>query len=133
MGQLINLKCEKCGYETNLGVGAGVTFSNLEKVIDLFDNQTQEKIRAAVNANGGRGWTIYKEIGICEKCGKISAIAVFKMADTAGKELLYHSKCACGSGSIDLKDYEKALSGELSINCPLCGDVLVITEQGYWD
>ena len=133
MGQLVNLKCEKCGYETNLGVGAGVTFNNLEKVIDLFEKDTQEKIRAAVKANGGRGWTVSKEIGICEKCGKISAIAVFKMTDPSGKELLYHSKCACGSGSIDLKEYEMVLSGELLITCPMCGDVMVITEQGHWD
>lgn len=131
MGMLVNLKCNKCGYETNLGLGGGRTFNRLDSVISFFDKETQTKIREIVD--GGADWNVYKEIGICEKCGKISAIAVFRATDATGKKVEYHSKCACGSNSIDLKDFMQVLDGKEIINCPACGDALEATLTGYWD
>ena len=132
MGMLVNLKCNKCGYETNLGLGGGRTFNRLESVISFFEKEIQTKIRELVDG-GVNTWNVYKEIGICEKCGKISIVAVFKATDTAGKMVEYHSRCACGSYSIDLKDFMLVLDGKETIYCPACGDVLEATHTGYWD
>ncbi len=131
MGKLVNLKCNKCGYETNLGLGGGRLFINLDAVISSFDKEIQTKIREIVD--GGAAWNVNKEIGICEKCGKISAITVFTATDATGKKVEYHSRCACGSYSIDLKDFMLVLDGKETIYCPACGDILEATHTGYWD
>ncbi len=133
MGQLVNLKCNKCGYETNLSIGSGIAFNNLEKVITLFDKETREQIRGVVNKSGNRLWYVYKEIGRCEKCGKISAIAVFKTTDADGREIVFSAKCQCGSSDIQLYDSEKILEGKENVFCPMCAEELVVTEQGHWD
>ena len=132
MGQLVNLKCKKCGYQTNLGIGAGKRFIDLETVLDLFDKETQGKIRDIVGKNAGKGWLVSKEIGICEKCGKISAVAVFEMTDIEGKEIQFKAKCPCGA-DVELADREAVLDGRSSITCPACGDELEITMEGFWD
>ncbi len=133
MGQLINLKCEKCGYETNLGIGAGMLYYDLDTVLTLFDKETQGKIRDAVKDIPPSNWMASKEIGICEKCGKISAIPVFTIDTGDGKTIEYRGKCQCGSSSLDIKDFEKIQDGTDSISCPICGDTLVVSVQGYWD
>jgi predicted RNA-binding Zn-ribbon protein involved in translation (DUF1610 family) len=132
MGQLVNLKCKKCGYETNLGLGAGMTFNNLEMVISYFDKETQGKIRALAESSN-KLWYVYREIGICEKCGKISAIAVFKTTDASGKEIMYHSRCQCGSANVELHDFEKVQEGKDILYCPACGDALEVSVTGHWD
>ena len=132
MGQLVNVKCNKCGYETNLGLGNGRTYNQLDAVISFFDKETRDKIRALVDS-GTVTWEVYKVIGICEKCGKISAIAVFKALDTEGNVTQYHSRCQCGSGNIELYDLDKVMDGSISITCPVCGDKLEAAATGYWD
>ena len=124
MGQLINLKCKKCGYETNLGVGVGRMFNKLDAVISSFDKETQSAIRNLIDG-GGVSWEAYREIATCERCGKLSAITVFTTSDQNGKSAEYHSKCQCGSADVDLNDYEKVFGGKATITCPACG--------GYWD
>ena len=133
MGQLVNLKCNKCGYETNLSIGSGIAFNNLEKVITLFDKETREQIRGVVNKSGNRLWYVYKEIGRCEKCGKISAIAVFKTTDAERREIVFNAKCQCGSSDIQLYDSEKIFEGKENVFCPICAEKLAVTEQGHWD
>ena len=133
MGKLINLKCEKCGYETNLSIGSGIAFNNLEKVITLFDKETREQIRGVVNKSGNRLWYVYKEIRRCEKCGKISAIAVFRSEDNTGKVTEYKTKCACGSTSLELYDADDVIEGKVTISCPICSDTLTVSFNGMWD
>ena len=133
MGQLINLKCSKCGYETNLGIGSGLTYNDLEKVLSFFDNATKDNIRKVVSEGSNKLWYVYKEIARCEKCGKISAIAVFKTTAPDGREITYHAKCQCGSNDIELFDSEKIIDGKATIACPICGDNLEVTVQGHWD
>ena len=132
MGKLVNLKCEKCGYETNLGLGAGYLFFDLEVVLSLFDKETQEKIKMAVEQNPGATWSASKEIGICDRCGKISAIGVFTLTDPSGKEITIKAKCPCGA-EVDIKKTEDVLKGKTDISCPACGDVLKATVNGHWD
>ena len=131
MGKLINLKCEKCGYETNLGVGAGMNYYDLEKVITMFDTDTREKIRAEVAT--GKIWYVRKEIGVCDNCGKISAIAVFRSEDNTGKVTEYKTKCACGSTSLELYDADDVIEGKVTISCPICSDTLTVSFNGMWD
>ena len=131
MGKLINLKCEKCGYETNLGVGAGMNYYDLEKVITMFDTGTREKIRAEVAT--GKVWYVRKEIGVCDNCGKISAIAVFRSEDNTGKVTEYKTKCACGSTSLELYDADDVIEGKVTISCPICSDTLTVSFNGMWD
>ncbi len=133
MGQLINLKCEKCGYETNLGIGAGMTYNDLEMVITFFDKDTQEKIRALVGSTPKKLWNVTKEIAVCEKCGKISAIAVFRSQDAGGNPIEYRAKCQCGSSSLNIYDSNEVLEGRVSIPCPACGDGMKASVQGMWD
>ena len=133
MGQLVNLKCKKCGYETNLGVGAGMLFNDLEKVITMFDKPTQDRIRTLVKENGQKPWYIYKEIGICEKCGKISAIAVFKSGDGLGNPVEFHGRCNCGSENINFHNFDSIQEGIATIPCPTCGETMEVNIQGNWD
>lgn len=132
MGELINLKCQKCGYETNLGIGAGILFNRVENILEFFDRETAEKIKALA-ADGDIFWSVTKEAGVCEKCGKISAIAVFKATDKNGKTTELRGRCQCGSSSIEIYDYESLQDGRKKIFCPACGDELEITIQGHWD
>ncbi len=116
-----------------MGLGAGMLFNDLEKVITFFDKATQKKIRAVVKGNGQKLWYVYKEIGICEKCGKISAIAVFKSTDKAGNLVEFHGRCSCGSENVELHNFDMIEEGRASISCPICGDALEVTVQGNWD
>ena len=132
MGKLITLKCNKCGYENNLGIGTGMLFFDFEKVIELFETETQEKIRKAADPTGERSWEVYKEIGICANCKKISAIAVFKTTDEAGNYIRYQSKCECGGEAV-LVDSGEILSGKRTVECPQCKAALEATINGTWD
>lgn len=132
MGQIVNLKCERCGYEANLWVGAGMTFFDIEKTITLFNKDTQQRIRNDLEKNPKGTWTITKEIGVCERCRKISAIPVFILNKEDGTVVEYIGKCICG-GDVDIVDTEKVLSGEIKLECPACGDLLVAKNDGYWD
>lgn len=132
MGQLFNIKCQKCGYETNLGIGNGRFYNKLESVMGLFDKSLQDKIRVLLD-KGSVTWEVQKQIGICEKCGKISAIAVFRASDSNGNVTIYYSKCPCGSSNIELYDIDKLLDGSECIVCPTCGDKLIVAATGYWD
>lgn len=132
MGQLLNLKCNKCGYETNLGVGAGISFNRPDVVSFFFDKKISEEIFAVIERIGNGSWSVVKEIGVCEKCGKISAIAVFRATDSDGRTVEYRAKCPCG-GEVELFSPEDVLNGRKKLSCPACGDVLEVTSQGYWD
>ncbi len=132
MGELINLKCRKCGYETNLGIGAGILFNRVENILELFDRETGEKIKA-LTAVGGILWSVTKEVGVCEKCGKITAIAVFKATDRSGKVTELRSRCTCGSSSIEIYDYEPLQGGKRESTGPACGGEIGGTSQGHWD
>ncbi len=132
MGQLFNIKCQKCTYETNLRLGNGRSYNRLESVIGLFDKDLQDKIRALLD-EGTAAWEVHKELGICKKCGRISAIAVFKAVDPKGDETIYHSGCICGSDDIEFYDIDKLVDGNEYIVCPDCGDKLIVAATGYWD
>ena len=132
MGQLLNLKCNKCGYETNLGVGAGISFNRPDVVSIFFDKKTAEVILAVIERVGNGSWSVVKEIGVCERCGKISAIAEFRAAEKDGRIVEYRAKCPCG-GVVDIFSPEDVLADRKKLSCPACGDVLEITHQGYWD
>lgn len=132
MGQLISLKCEKCGYEVNLGVGAGLTFNSLDTVLTLFDKPTQDKIKAAIEQYPRNFWYVSKEIGVCDKCGRISGVAVFKLNQENGQFIVYKAKCPCGA-EVDIYDSEEVIEGKTKISCPPCGEPLEVTVNGHWD
>lgn len=132
MGQIVTLKCQKCGYEENLFVGTGITFNNLESVISLFDEETQVRIRESVSNNPKSLWYICKEIGICDVCKKISAVGVFTMNGSGGEKIQYQGKCQCGK-KVNLADTEKVIGGKIKLECPQCGDLLFAKLDGNWD
>ncbi len=132
MGQMVSLKCQKCGYEAKLWVGAGMIYNVLDNVVTFFDSKTQAQIRDTVKNNPECFWSVSKEIGICDKCGKISAIAVFKLTDKSGKFTEYRAKCQCGN-EVEIMDLEKVLDGRISLCCPVCQDPLTVEVMGHWD
>ena len=132
MGQMIELKCEKCGYDVRLNIGAGMSYTSLEKVIGFFDKSDRVLIEAAIKNNPKSFWYVSQEIGICESCGKISAIAVFRLTTDDGINIEYQAKCPCG-GDVDLEDSEKVLEGKNVIKCPVCKEPLTATVTGHWD
>lgn len=132
MGQILTFKCKKCGYEANLWLGAGMTYNVLDNVISLFDEKTREKIKDAIKATPGSFWYVRKEIGLCDKCGKMSAIAVFELTKQDGVIIQYKAKCPCGA-EVEILDSDKALRGEITISCPACGKLLEVTCTGHWD
>ena len=126
MGQILRLKCRKCGYGSDLWIGAGMSFYSVENVMDIFDQEIQEKIKEAVKGISLRDYDVRKVIGICKECGKISAVGYFKMHAADGKDIEYTAKCPCGA------DVEK-IGSEDNIKCPTCGEVLEVNEVGHWD
>jgi lysyl-tRNA synthetase class I len=129
---MVNLRCKKCSYEVNLWIGSGMVYNALDKVIGFFDKPDQVLIEGAIKRNPKCFWYVTKEIGICERCGKISAVAAFKMTTEDGTVIQYQGKCPCG-GEVDIVDSEKVLEGKTVIYCPVCKEALVATVTGHWD
>lgn len=132
MGRIVSFNCKKCGYEANLWIGAGMTYNSLDNVITLFDKKTQEMIKDAISKYPHGNWDIRKEIGICEKCGKISAVAVFNLTTDNKVTITYKAKCPCG-GEVEIVDAGKVLDGQITLSCPHCQEALEAAVTGHWD
>ena len=126
MGQILSLKCKKCGYESDLWIGAGMSFYSVENVMEIFDASAQEKIKKAIMDNPKAPNDVRKRIGICRECGKIKAVGVFRMTIPDGDKIEIVAKCNCG-GQVRVVDSEEA------IKCPKCGELLQVEETGHWD
>ncbi len=132
MGSLIKVKCEKCGYEELLSVGAGLCFNKLENVVDLFDENSGKLIKRAAADNPKALWSATKEMAVCDRCQKVRAVAVFRSKDASGRAIQVRSRCEC-EGEVNIKDYEKVLMGKEPLGCPKCKSLLKAETIGNWD
>ena len=132
MGTLIKATCPKCAYEKNLAIGQGLRFNSLDKVLDIFDKESQTKIKKITAAYPKLNWNVTKEAARCDLCESISAEAVFTIKDVNGKGYRVISKCECG-GMANVVSYEALSEKRLPLGCPKCGAVLKIDEIGHWD
>lgn len=126
MGRILNLKCKKCGYGSDLWIGAGMSFYSVENVIDIFDEETQKKIKIAIGGTSPGDYDVRKVIGRCKECGKISAVGYFKKHVADGIDIAYAAKCPCGAEV-------EVIDSEAIINCPTCGEALEAEVAGHWD
>ena len=131
MGQIIEIKCSKCGYRESANIGQGIRYKRLENVVNLFDEQTKDKINKTVTA-GNSIWSAYREIGECRKCKRIVGTTVFTVTDEQGKKTALVSKCSCGN-ELRIIDSEKVLIGQQNVKCSKCGGNLEAKEIGRWD
>ena len=132
MGQLVNLNCKKCGYDTNLALGVGRAFNRLDAVLSSFAPKTQEMIRDQVAAKG-ISWEAYNAAGRCKSCEKIRTIAVLEASGASDERIKYHAACQCGSLEMDLFDPDQVTDGKVGMTCPECGARLDSKIAGYWD
>lgn len=132
MGTMLKASCPKCGYEKNLSVGQGLRFNKLDKVLDLFDKESQAKIKKVTTAYPKLFWSVTKEPASCDLCESITAVAVFTIKDATGKGLRVISKCECG-GMANVAYYETLSAKRAMLGCPKCRAALKIDEIGHWD
>ena len=132
MGIMIKAVCPKCGYEESLAFGQGLKYNRLDKVLELFDKESQVKIKKIVAAYPKLNWNVTKEAASCDLCESITAVAVFTIKDATGKGFRLISKCKCG-GMANVVSYDALSAGKASLGCPKCRAVLKIHETGHWD
>ena len=131
MGELIRLKCEKCGKSYDLGIGQGMTDNNLETVLAHFDPQTADRIRKELSTQKpGDRWSYRKMIGYCDSCRSYSEIPTFHITKN-DKNLTVAGKCSCGSICTLIDDSDRAKMSD--IRCPLCNGIMTAVSNGMWD
>ncbi|SFC11290.1 hypothetical protein [Butyrivibrio sp. YAB3001] len=132
MGQIVSVRCPKCGYSATLNVGVGKKYNEFEYVIELFDDEAKEKIREAINKHGSKNWNVRIDIGVCSKCKKVVEIPIFTVMTEAGEPIVIASKCKCGSRAKTF-EVDRVIYGKDELLCPLCGEDLKVEVRGLWD
>ncbi len=129
MGELIRLKCEKCGRTFDLGIGQGMLDYDPEKVLMHFDPAASDTFRAVISASQDK-WSYRKMIGYCSKCRTYSAIPTIHITNK-GKEQALAAKCACGNTCVIFDDTDRVQMSR--IKCPDCLGTMTAQSTGMWD
>ena len=132
MGQIVEVKCTKCGYKESLKLGAGMLYNKPDVVLGLFDDASKEEIKKTLSDNKTAMWYAYKELGRCISCKKLSEIAVFKLSKTDGDSKTIVSRCKCQKEA-ELIDSDNAIEGHIKVKCPICNEEMEVKVIGNWD
>ena len=131
MGRSVSIKCQKCGYNASLNLGAGMMFSNPNVIISMFDKELQEKISPLITGPQKAAFDASKELGICQKCKKAESVPVVRITPPGSSPITYRPTCSCGQ---DFVLYNTdGWDGEPNVPCPVCGNTLDIENIGLWD
>lgn len=131
MGELIRLKCEKCGRSYEIGVGHGMADKNLDAVLRNFDDPTAAHIREMLSSSeSGTGWSYRKMIGYCSSCRSFFEIPTFHITNKE-KEQTVAAKCRCGNNCVLFDDEDRDQMA--TIKCPDCNDFMTASSAGMWD
>ncbi|MCR5250813.1 MAG: hypothetical protein K6E50_09440 [Lachnospiraceae bacterium] len=125
MGQLISIKCDKCGYSRELQIGQGMLDHRIEIVAEAFEGEAKERVLKA--AESGKTWDFRRLPGLCAGCREYYSVPVF--ASPALPEGRIIGACPEGYASSDIRLTEEELPGH--ITCPKCGRDAAM-QRGSW-
>lgn len=139
MGELINIKCNKCFYMSlqQLGMGMRVPF-----ILDYLNDRDfakevgKKRIKQLRTLNKNdkiREYNFYYQIYYCKKCHSIENQSKYKIKyeeENTIKTIFSRHHCSkCGGRMINLD----SLKGD-ELKCPECGEnSLSIDFGGFWD
>ena len=131
MGELIRLKCEKCGTAFGLGIGHGMTDHDLDAVLSYFDPASADQIKSGISRmSAGDRWSYRKMIGYCDTCRSYFEIPTFHIINSENEQIVA-AKCRCGNDCVLFDDDDKEQMA--GIKCPECHGNMTVESAGNWD
>lgn len=128
MGQVLNIFCEKCGYETKRNVGTGrlgIKDDVAERQLSEADFLEWKKRRESENYIFS-AWRF--ALAYCEYCNKIQSVFTADVRWKDGQNFCIGSKCE------SCKQVLKEISAGAQMVCPNCGQGNLETKTiGIWD
>lgn len=121
MGNILQGKCAKCGYQSSIPVGGGLRDCYPETALSAASGNPE--LAAALDAHGQ--FRIERFPAVCPNCRKLVAPARVTYWTQGGPEHTTPALCpGCGE---PLKQMEGPLP------CPMCGAPLNMASVGLWD
>ena len=126
MAEVRTFKCEKCGYNKEFYLGAGMLGGMIEYSQKDFSYEIQKQIKQWIEEHGYQRSEKNNLLGRCRGCGALNVYSELKLKGTDGMEIVFDSNCKmCGS------DYETIETDKAT--CPDCNSELVSEVSGHWD
>ena len=130
MGSMYNGLCMKCGYQTELCLGAGLFSINLEHCSTTLPKDEQNKILEMKEKKEIQSFHIENYIAKCSQCQTLTGKMLIDVTDAGGVTHTFGKTCnTCGRKLTVYREWK-----EETVTCPKCKEKeLVLTTIGHWD
>lgn len=139
MGELINIKCNKCFYMSLQQIGTGILSPFILRYLEDKDfakevgKERLKFIRTLNKKDKIRAYDFYYQIYYCKKCHNIENQSKYKIQyeeENSIKTIFSRHHCSkCGGKMINLDSLKRE-----ELKCPECGEnSLFIDFGGCWD
>lgn len=126
MGDIVTVKCNRCGYSKEYLLGAGMLGADYDVALALFPSDEREEVNAFVALHGKKKISCVSRIGKCSKCRTIANLNVLKITGTDGEKKEFATKCkTCRTAYREIDIYKTI--------CPDCKCKLNAEITGHWD
>lgn len=121
LGQILQITCTNCTYETKLFIGGGRQDCNPKIMLSAAPKEQRAALEEAIQ-QGTSGISILRIPTACAACGTIYTAAIVRYR-LHGKQKEIHGVCPqCG-----------AQDTKTSLSCPLCHAAVTQKQIGHWD
>lgn len=125
MGQIIQVRCETCGFQKDVFVGGGLRDCEWETVLETLPEEGKHALRQAVHDGAGQVF-VTRKLYACPSCKAVYALPVVSYTLEGRTQELYGNCPRCGSSGGSPEE------GAV-IHCPGCGGELALRHTGNWD
>lgn len=127
MGQVIDVKCNKCGYSERFYLGMGMRDWDKAVVAGYF-----ESCRAKEILDSGDSWCFNWKLARCNDCKRLLRVPVLDGLDEDKGRYEFIGAVCCGQPIDEIIDVPEQV-GKLYTKCPKCEDELEASETMLWD
>ena len=130
MGELLEIKCEKCGKTAELRVGYGLMHGRLENVTTLFPDRIRSRLPLKEMQSFEIPWSFRFVPAVCGTCRSFVAVPSISLKASGKPSESFPGVCPdCGGDVVPLEP-----EGIEAQPCPSCGQAgCSVRETGMWD
>lgn len=127
MGQVIEIKCNQCGYSEKFYLGMGMRDCDKKVVEKYFTSHKAKEL-----LDSGDNWYFNWKLAKCHTCKRLLRIPVLDMFNEIEGKYEFIENVCCGKQIDDVITIPEP-ANELYIQCPKCEEKLEVTETMLWD
>ena len=128
VGQITDIRCDKCGYHTVLKTGHDLSDSDINVVSEYFDAFNKARINNALSDSKGKPFFLFdRKIALCKAKNELTSLPVFSLIEN-GAHRVVALQCDCGGEHIIYDDGK-----ESGCVCPKCGGKLTLNIKEFTD